>query len=390
VFGALAFLPACGAILDFPDTREDNNYPSDDGAITNDGQIPGDGELADGAPIDGSTSSDGGSGPETSIPIDAGPPCGGSFCYGGKCTDNHCEPVSFEKDTITDPRLIAVDAITKKLYVASGTNSIYEIAADGTVNTTPLVSSESYLSALKADNGIVYFANSAGGTNARVSSCTASSCTATRHDFLTPTSGILVGGMIVDASKIYWTENASSGGLWACTLPSGTCTREINTPYVGAIFENTVGTTTSLFWADGITPNGIYSCTTAGFTRTPPANFINGVVDITHSGSSAYAVTSSALSSVADPVSSSPVAPITSGMGNIAGVVSDANNLYWMDATGGAGTLYTCSLPSCGTTVRAIIGGLPDVLAQPGGMAVSADSVYFTEQMDDEVWRVGK
>jgi hypothetical protein len=375
-------LPACGAILDFPNTQEDDNYPSGDGS--NDGQTLGDGEL----PSDARPPGDGSVLPDAAIP-DSGPQTfcdGGKACFGGACSSTGaCEPYPLTTASALGATYLAYDS--GYVYFTSGTDKIYRVDANQNLSA-PLVSGEENLSALVIANGLLFFANAGDGASmltGKISSCPLDGCATGRVDYLTGSKHI-VQSLAVTTGGIYYADNEATGsggtgGIHTCTLSAGGCNATSATVSI-ANANDLQAYGNSFYWLSGT--NGVYLCQQASCTSANGTANV-GPVDFAVGSGGIYPIYTSGLyhetttgSSAVQWISSLPKTDVA--------VVTDDTDIYWLDIQSTQGDVVKCSIATdcpAGTPTT-----IATSLNEPHHLVLSSDSIYFTT--DDGVFRLAK
>jgi hypothetical protein len=378
-------MPACGAILDLPEPMiGDPNGSADGSTGTNDGQILVDGELPDGALPDGFVPPTDGSADGPNPGIDGGPLCAGKSCFGGNCVNDKCEPVAFA--TMTSPGFIDYDSTNDTLYVTSASESIYGIDQNGAVATTPIITGEPGLSALKVLDPNIYFANTASG-HELVSRCPTAGCSssAPRTDYAS--GSYAIGGIALNSTTLFYGDGRNSGaggGVYACSVAGDSCSRKLMLSEV----TNVTADDNYVSWTTGINNNGIYSALLSSFSAQGTGVYTS-VTDFKIQSGQLYFSTDQTITKEAEPAIND-VNPIKSSLHMVEFIAVDGTEIYWIDELTTTPTwgLYHCTIATCEATAEEIT--TPVALGDPGGMVMGKDSLFYTTTSSNTVWRLAK
>ncbi|MEO7110528.1 MAG: hypothetical protein ABI183_08835 [Polyangiaceae bacterium] len=387
MLGAFAFLPACGALLDLPDTKEDDSYGQGDGSsASNDGSPAGDGATSDGTSpltdanvLPDAPDADGGS--PHNLCGDAGKDCFGGECLGGVC---QAKPLT---TSVNDPRQIVYSG--GYAYVISGLQEIDRV--DGFGTKTQIAINEPALSAIAVSGSRIYFSSMAsGGTNTdgEVSSCPTTGCDGTRKNYVAA-SKHKINGVASDGTNVYYgvddnTGGATGGGIYTCPIGTTPCTA--TTPTLSKL--NTLNLQLSgalLYFLAGASTEGPFNCTAADCVSSSGADNFS-LVDFAVNNADIVFATQSTISF--EPLVGGSVLALAGSQQTNVAVGADDTYAYWLDAKSAPnGVLNRCTIAD-----QCLAGALPmkDGLNGPSDLVVTADSIWFTTVGDHTVWRIAK
>lgn len=387
-FAFFATLPACGAILDLPDTKEDDSYgKSDSGYYADGAKIPDDGSTGG----DGTTGSDGSSGDDGSASDGGGSDgsvilCGGKDCHGGECIGDVCQPATLTS-TIVDPQKLAADG--HYVFVINGVDKIERVDIDNGT-TMNMVSGESTISGIFATGGYVYFTRTGSSTNSSVSRCDAAGCSVSRIDYLSG-SARAPAGIAATATSVIWSYDDSTGGIVHCANTSGSCSASTtastkNVPLIGLEGNG-------VYWIGGTNasfPGGVYECsdfnTNCGAGSHALAS-TSTVVTFTVDASNVYYLESSSIFIQQIGSDATPAQAALSGSNPLA-VGVDATSIYYlMKNDGTSGAIEKCSIAGGCPASSAIGQTIPDAR----DMLVYGDSLFYASSgTDHKIYRLTK
>lgn len=387
-FAFFAMLPACGAILDLPDTKEDDNFGKVDSGYYADGaKIPDDGSSGG----DGTTGGDGSSAGDGSVTDGGGGDgsvvlCGGKDCHGGECIANVCQPATLTS-TIVDPQKLAADG--HYVFVINGVDKIERVDIDNGT-TTNMVSGESTISGIFATGGYVYFTRTGSSTNSSVSRCSASGCSTERIDYLSGSARAPVG-IAATASAVIWSYDDATGGIVHCdnTVPGCSTSTTATTKNVPLIRLEGNG----LYWTGGTNasfPGGVYECSDFNASCGAGAHALastSTVVTFAVDSTNVYYLESSSIFVQAIGSDVTPAQAALTGSNPLA-VGVDATDIYYlMKNDGTSGAIERCAITGNCPASSQIGQTIPDAR----DMIVYGDSLYYASSgTDHKVYRLTK
>ena len=385
VFAGVALLPACGVILDLPDPNVEPNFGAGDGSINGgDGGPLADGEFPDGfvPPGDGSTSGDGSPENDSSVPFDAGPLCGTKHCFGGACgTGNVCQPIAVYTQSGLDPTVIDTDE--RYVYFASGTSTLDRLdPTNGSI--VQLTNSELNLAELAVQGTNVFFTNA--GVSSRVSSCSIDGCAAARVDFISG-SALMAFGVTADATNVYFTSDKGGGGVDKCVIAGGSgCTPTPIATSANAHDIRLVGT--SLYWDDdSSSQNAVFSCVAASCTKSGGGDN-TFVTAIAANSTTVFYATQTTIGK--RTIIGGAKSQVVINRVDVVALAADEKYVYWVDASSGTSGLVQRCMVSNDCTMPANVETMATGLNHPADLALTSDSVYFTDSDNGKIWRVAK
>jgi hypothetical protein len=338
--------------------RED---ASADGTSSTDGGGHGDVVVGDAVVMCGDTSIDLATSPEN---------CGkcGHSCLGGACESSACQPVALGTPSLPSYAPLRLTVSDPNVYVTVTTEALAEllsIPTSGGVATTLFSFAASGGMDVATDGTHVYVTF---GTGVDV------------EDIADGAHGPFAVGdnaeaLAVAGANVYWTVNASDGGVHTCPLDgcpdSGPVV--VSAGRAGAKFLATDGT--NLYWSDSL---GIEQCEIGGtcsnpnLLTTPTTSSVNGLT--AYGGRIFWTLYDGTVWTMPGTPDSGAPTMMWSGGGGIAiGMASDATGVYWCwypYPGSHGGTISACPVTGCGSFAPRVV-----VTAQGEPVAVALDPV---------------